>query len=52
MGDVSFDPGAAAGKGKVAINGLKTCQMLKESKSTCVVKVKLNVVDARFCDAW
>ena len=26
--------------------------MLKESKSTCVVKVKLNVVDARFCDAW
>ena len=27
------------------------CKKIKP-KSTCVVKVKLYVVDARFCDAW
>ena len=65
VGEVTLEPGPAAEKEISAVKNqsLSSCatyekevqdylRCQKRILSTCVVKVKLNVVDARLCDAW
>ena len=62
VGEVTLEPGPAAEKETSAVKdqSLSSCVMKRNkiclvknvTKLTCVVKVKLNVVNARLCDAW